>query len=56
MGKQHVYAKEIEEIVDNMTLMDDDLMSRVFDQNIPATEVQYRGERVFMQVCWILVC
>ena len=42
MGKQHVYAKEIEEIVDNMTLMDDDLMSRVFDQNIPATEVLLR--------------
>ena len=30
--RKHLYAKEIEEIVDNMTLMDDDLMSRVFNQ------------------------
>lgn len=36
---KYVYAREIEELVDHMTLMDDDLMSRVFDQNIPATKV-----------------
>ena len=29
----------VEEIVDNMTLFDDDLMSIVFDANIPATEL-----------------
>lgn len=32
----------ISEIVDNLTLMDDDLMSRVFDKNIPATELLLR--------------
>ncbi len=37
--RKHVYAREIEELVDHMTLMDDDLMSRVFAQNIPATKV-----------------
>lgn len=30
---------EVEKIVENLTLFDDDLMSRVFDQNIPATEL-----------------
>ena len=30
---------EIEAIVDNLTLFDDDLMSRVFDKNIEATEL-----------------
>ena len=30
--------KEIGKIVDNMSLFDDDLMSRVFDNNKPATE------------------
>ena len=33
-NKQHV-----EKIVDDMTLFDDDLMSMVFDSNIPATEL-----------------
>ena len=28
----------VEQIIENMTLMDDDLMSRCFDGNIPATE------------------
>lgn len=32
----------IEEIVDNLTLFDDDLMSIVFDANIPATELLLR--------------
>ncbi len=32
----------INEIVDNLTLMDDDLMSKVFDQNIPATRLLLR--------------
>ncbi|MCR5669021.1 MAG: PD-(D/E)XK nuclease family transposase [Lachnospiraceae bacterium] len=48
-GTDHVFAREIEEIVDNMTLMDDDLMSRVFDQNVLATEVVLRtilGEEI----------
>ncbi|HAQ51205.1 MAG TPA: hypothetical protein DCR12_00365 [Lachnospiraceae bacterium] len=39
MRQDKKYAKEVEEIVDNMCLMDDDLMSRVFDENIPATQV-----------------
>lgn len=30
---------DVEEIVDNLTLFDDDLMSRVFDKNIEATEL-----------------
>lgn len=47
--RKHLYAKEIESLVDNMTLMDDDLMSRVFNQNIPATEILLKvilGEEV----------
>lgn len=32
----------IHDIVDNLTLMDDDLMSKVFDGNIPATELLLR--------------
>lgn len=32
----------INEIVDNLTLMDDDLMSKVFDRNIPATRLLLR--------------
>ena len=32
----------IEKIVCNLTLFDDDLMSRVFDQNIEATELLLR--------------
>ena len=32
----------VEQIIDNMTLMDDDLMSRCFDGNIPATEYMLR--------------
>ncbi len=31
--------EEIDRIVDNLTLMDDDLMALVFDDNIPATEL-----------------
>ncbi len=34
-----VYPKEVEELVDNMSLMDDELMARVFNENIPATEL-----------------
>lgn len=30
---------EVEKLVDNLTLFDDDLMSKVFDENIPATEL-----------------
>ena len=30
---------DVDEIVDNLTLFDDDLMSRVFDKNIEATEL-----------------
>ncbi len=33
---------EIEKIVDNLTLMDDDLMGKVFDKNLPATELLLR--------------
>ena len=36
--KQKLISKEVEEIVDNLTLFDDDLMSRCFDHNVPATE------------------
>jgi predicted transposase/invertase (TIGR01784 family) len=32
------YNKQIEEIVDNLTLFDDQFMTRVFDQNKPATK------------------
>lgn len=44
MGKteQKKYSKEIEAIVENMSLMDDDLMARVFDENIPATQLLLR--------------
>ena len=37
--KKQPIDKSIEKIVDNMTLFDDDLMSIVFDSNIPATEL-----------------
>lgn len=37
MGIQN--AERINQIVDNLTLFDDDLMSMVFDGNIPATEL-----------------
>ncbi len=33
---------DVNEIVDNMTLMDDDFMNKVFDQNIPATGLVLR--------------
>jgi hypothetical protein len=33
------YNKEIEEIVENLTLFDDQFMTRVFDQNKPATKL-----------------
>ena len=32
-------SKIVEQIVDDMDLFDDDLMSMVFDRNIPATEL-----------------
>ena len=36
-------AKEnVNELVDRLTLFDDDLMSRVFDNNIEATELMLR--------------
>lgn len=31
--------RTVEQIVDDMDLFDDDLMSMVFDNNIPATEL-----------------
>ena len=34
--------KTVEQIVDDMNLFDDDLMSMVFDGNIPATELLLR--------------
>ncbi len=34
-----VISKKVEKMVDDMTLFDDDLMSRVFDNNIPATQL-----------------
>ena len=36
------HSEEVEEIVDGLTLFDDDLMSRVFDKNIAATELLLR--------------
>ena len=33
---------EVDAIIDNMCLMDDDLMSRVFDENIEATQILIR--------------
>ena len=38
-NKRQQFNTSVEEIVDNMTLFDDDLMSIVFDANIPATEL-----------------
>ena len=41
--------KVINRLIDDMTLFDDDLMSRVFDKNIPATELILRiilGRRI----------
>ena len=41
-GKKLTYEEcpeEVNRIVDEMSLMDDDLMSRVFEDNIPATEL-----------------
>ena len=34
--------RTVEQIVDDMNLFDDDLMSMVFDGNIPATELLLR--------------
>jgi len=34
--------QDVNALIDNMTLFDDDLMSRVFDKNIPATELILR--------------
>ena len=49
LGKEVINSDVVEEseqdvnaIIDNMTLFDDDLMSRVFDKNIPATELILR--------------
>ena len=39
LERNRVCSREVEEIVDNMSLMDDDLMSHVFDENIPATQL-----------------
>ena len=36
------YPEEVERIVDGLTLFDDDLMSRVFEKNIKATELVLR--------------
>ena len=36
------FPKEVEELVSRLTLFDDDLMSRVFDNNIEATELLLR--------------
>ena len=33
---------EVSRIIDNLTLFDDDMMSLVFDKNIPATELVLR--------------
>ena len=41
-GKKTQQNSTVEEIVDNLTLFDDDLMSMVFDGNIPATEMLLR--------------
>ncbi len=38
MNTRREKQEEVENIVDNLTLFDDDLMSRCFDENIPATE------------------
>lgn len=35
-------SEDVNELVDNLTLFDDDLMSRVFDKNIEATELILR--------------
>ncbi len=40
--KPSVEQKSIEKIIDNLTLFDDDLMTKVFDKNIPATELLLR--------------
>ena len=48
------YKKEINDLVDRLTLFDDDLMSRVFDGNIKATELILRiilGEE--LKVLWV---
>lgn len=42
MNKKEKYVNEVESIIDNMCLMDDDLMSRVFDENIEATQILIR--------------
>jgi hypothetical protein len=39
MKKDKKYSKETEEIVDNLTLFDDQFMARVFDQNKEATQL-----------------
>ena len=31
--------EELDKVIDDLTLFDDDLMSKVFDKNIPATEL-----------------
>ena len=40
--KEDRFSKEVVEIVSGLTLFDDDLMSRVFDNNIEATELLLR--------------
>ena len=36
------YSNQVERLVDDLTLLDDDLMSKVFDGNIPAAELVLR--------------
>ncbi len=45
MGKKRktkVFSPRTEKTIDELTLMDDDLMARAFDQNIPATQLLLR--------------
>lgn len=39
LSSRERYSEEINRIVDDMSLLDDDLMARVFENNIPATEL-----------------
>ena len=42
------HSDEVEEIVDGLTLFDDDLMSRVFDKNIAASgNIELRARAKF---------
>ena len=56
MGKNSLYdVNNVEEVVDDLTLFDDDLMSRVFDNNIEATELLLRiilDKKIRLSVLW----